>query len=133
VPATVNVARNFPDREVLVNADREQLLIAFENIVKNAVEAMDGEGTLTVTIQITDDGRAEVSFADTGAGIAAEYIEKVFQPLFSTKANGIGFGLSLTKMVIDKHGGTIEAKSELGRGATIIIQLPLYEGEHKEV
>jgi PAS domain S-box-containing protein len=133
VPATVNVARNFPDREVLVNADREQLLIAFENIVKNAVEAMDGEGTLTVTIQITDDGRAEVSFADTGAGIAAEDIEKVFQPLFSTKANGIGFGLSLTKMVIDKHGGTIEAKSELGRGATIIIQLPLYEGEHKEV
>jgi PAS domain S-box-containing protein len=133
VSATVNVAQNFPDREVLVNADREQLLIAFENIVKNAVEAMDGEGTLTVTVQVTDDGQAEVSFADTGAGIAAEYLEKVFQPLFSTKANGIGFGLSIAKMVIDRHGGTIGAKSKPGKGATIIIQLPLYEGEHKEV
>jgi PAS domain S-box-containing protein len=133
VPATVNVAQNFPDREVLVNADREQLLIAFENIVKNSVEAMDGEGTLTVTIQMTDDDQAKVSFADTGPGIATEDIEKVFQPLFSTKANGIGFGLSIAKMVIDKHDGIIEAKSESGKGATIIAQFPLCEGEFKEV
>jgi PAS domain S-box-containing protein len=133
VPAKVNLARNFPDREVLVSADREQFRLAFKNIVKNAVEAMNGEGTLTVTIQMTDDGRAEVSFADTGAGIATEDIEKVFQPLFSTKAKGIGFGLSIAKMVIDKHGGAIEAKSESGKGATIIVQLPLYKGENKEV
>jgi PAS domain S-box-containing protein len=133
VPAKVNVARNFPDREVLVNADWEDFLMAFKNIVKNAVEAMDGEGTLTVTIQMTDDGQAEVSFVDTGAGIATEDLERVFQPLFSTKAKGIGFGLSIAKMVIDKHGGTIGAKSEPGKGATIIIQLPLYEGENKEV
>jgi PAS domain S-box-containing protein len=132
VPATVNVAQNFPDREVLVNADREQLLIAFENIVKNAVEAMDGEGMLTVTVQMMDDSQAEVSFADTGRGIAAEHLEKVFQPLFSTKANGFGFGLSLAKMVIDKHDGTIEAKSEPGKGVTIVVQFPLCEGEYKK-
>jgi len=61
VPATVNVVQNFPDREVPVNADREQLRTAFKNIVKNGVEAMDGKGTLTVTVQMTDDGQAEVS------------------------------------------------------------------------
>jgi PAS domain S-box-containing protein len=130
VPATVDVARNFPDREVLVNADREQLHLVFKNIVKNAVEAMNGEGALTVTARMTDDGQAEVSFADTGPGIAAEDLEKVFQPLFSTKAQGIGFGLSIAKMVTDKHGGSIKARSEPGKGATIIVQLPLHDGEH---
>ena len=65
-----------------------------------------------------------MSFADTGSGIAAENLEKVFQPLFSTRAKGIGFGLSIVRMIIDKHGGTIEAKSEQGKGATFVIRLP---------
>ena len=107
--------------------------MAFKNIIKNAVEAMDGKGTLTVTVQKTADGQAEVSFADTGPGIAPEDMNKVFQPLFTTKAKGIGFGLSITKMVSDKHGGTIEAKSEPGKGAVIIIRLPLYADKEKEV
>jgi len=53
--------------------------------------------------------------------------------LFSTKTRGIGFGLSIAKMVIDKHGGTIEAKSEPGKGATIIVQLPQYPDKDREV
>ncbi len=130
---TVNVIRDFPEQEVLVNADREQLGMAFQNIVKNGVEAMDGKGTLTVTVHTTTDGQAEVSFADSGPGITAENLDKIFQPLFSTKAKGIGFGLSIAKMVIDKHGGTIEAKSESGKGAIFIIRLPLYVDKAKEV
>jgi polar amino acid transport system substrate-binding protein len=94
---------------------------------------MDGKGTLTVTVGRTADGQAEVSFADTGSGIATEDLEKVFQPLFSRKAKGIGFGLSIAKMVVDRHGGTIEAKSEPGKGANIIIQLPSYTDTNKEV
>ena len=100
--------------------------MAFKNIVNNAVEAMDGRGTLTATVHKTADGQAKVSFVDTGPGIAAENLDRVFQPLFSTKAKGIGFGLSIARMVIDRHGGTIEAKSEPGKGANIIIRLPLY-------
>lgn len=125
VPARVSVTQNFPEQEVLVNADREQLRMAFKNIVKNAVEAMDGKGTLTVTVGGTVGSQVEVSFVDTGPGIAMEDLEKIFQPLFSTKAKGIGFGLSIAKMVVDKHGGTIEAKSEPGKGANIIIWLPV--------
>ncbi len=132
VPTGVNVIQNFPEQEVLVNADREQLRMAFQNIVTNADEAMDGKGTLTVTVGRTTDSQAEVSFVDTGPGIAPEDLDRVFQPLFSTKAKGIGFGLSIAKMVIDKHSGTIEAKSGQGKGATIIIQLPLYTDD-KEV
>ncbi len=124
VPGTVNVIRNITEQEVLVNADPEQLKMAFKNIVKNAIQAMDGKGTLEVTVGKIDD-QAELSFTDTGPGIAPENIDKIFQPLFSTKAKGLGFGLSIAKMIIDKHGGSIQAKPEPGKGATILIRLSL--------
>ena len=126
VPATVTVVRDFQEAEVLVNADRKQFRLAFNNMVKNAVDAMHGKGSLSVAVRSTAGGKAEVSFADTGPGITPENLDKIFQPLFSTKAKGIGFGLSIAKMIVDKHGGTIEAKSDLGKGATITIELPLY-------
>lgn len=126
VPDTVNVIQSFPEERVLVSADGGQLSLAFGNVVTNSLEAMGGDGTLTVTISRISDEQAELCFADTGPGIDPENIERIFRPLFSTKAKGIGLGLSITKMVIDKHGGTIEARSEPGRGATIIVRLPLY-------
>ena len=126
IPAKVKVIQELADQEILVNGDGEQLRMAFKNIVSNAVEAMDNKGTLTVRVRMTADGKGEVSFADTGPGIASENLDKIFQPLFSTKAKGIGFGLSIAKMIVDKQGGTIEAESELGKGASIMIQLPLY-------
>ena len=124
VPSAVEVIQDFPEEELLVNVDREQLLMAFKNIIKNAAEAMNGKGTLRITARVAADKQVEVSFADTGSGIAAEDLDKVFQPLFSTKAKGIGFGLAITKMVVDKHGGTIEARSEPGEGAAITVHLP---------
>jgi signal transduction histidine kinase len=132
VPPAVEVVRHFAAREVGVNADPEQLRVAFGNIVENAVQAMEGSGTLTVTVSISPDGKAEASFADTGPGIPLENLNKVFQPLFSTKAKGIGFGLSIAKVIVERHGGIIEAKSELGKGANIIIRLPLEAKQHKE-
>lgn len=132
VPAKVKVVKDFPAQKVLVGANREQLQIAFKNIIKNAVEAMDSKGTLTVTVRRTADGQVELSFTDTGPGIAAENLERVFEPLFSTRITGIGFGLSITRTIIDKHGGTIEARSEPGKGAAIILRLPLYTDKDKE-
>jgi len=132
VPATVKVVQNFPQQQVLVDADGEQLCMAFQNIIKNAIEAMDNRGILTVTARVTTDRQAEVSFTDNGPGIAAEDLGKVFQPLFSTKAKGIGFGLSISRMIVERHGGTIEARSEPGEGAAIIIRLPLASREDRE-
>jgi len=125
VPAKVKVAKDFADQEILVNADSEQLRMAFKNIINNALDAMDNKGTLTVTVHTTADGQAEVSFSDTGLGIAPENLDRIFQPLFSTRAKGIGFGLSIAKMIVDRHNGSIEAKSEPGKGANITIRLPL--------
>jgi len=131
VPAAVKVVRDLPDEKVPVNADGEQLRMAFKNVIRNAAEAMDGRGTLTITIDAASGEWAEVSFGDTGPGIAPENLEKVFQPLFSTRAKGIGFGLSIVRMIIEKQAGTIEAKSEQGEGATFVIRLPLSAGEDK--
>ena len=131
-PPTVSVVRDFPEQGLLVNADRVQLSMCFKNIVKNAVDAMEGTGMLTVTVHQTADGQAEISFADTGPGIPPDNLTKVSHPLFSTKAKGIGFGLSIAKMIVERHGGIIEAKSDLGKGANIIIRLPLEAKQHKE-
>lgn len=126
IPGKVKVIQDLADQEILANGDAEQLRMAFKNIVRNAVDAMAGKGTLTVSVEKNANGKPEVSFADTGPGIAPENLDKIFQPLFSTKAKGIGFGLSIAKMIADKHGGTIEVKSDLGKGATITIELPVY-------
>ncbi len=63
--------------------------------------------------------------ADTGTGIAPELMEKIFDPLFSTKVHGIGFGLSITKMIMENHGGTIRAEDAPGRGAAFVVTLPM--------
>ena len=132
VPATINVIDNFPEPDILIHADREQLRMTFQNIINNAVQAMDSKGTLTVTVSEITGTRTEVSFADTGSGIALEDLNRIFEPLFSSRARGIGLGLSIAKMIIDKHNGTIEAKSELGKGTIFIIRLPLYVDEGKQ-
>lgn len=129
VPSTVKTIREFPDREVLVDADLDQLEMAFNNIIKNAVEAMDRKGNLTVFIVANIDGFVEISFKDTGPGITPENIKKIFQPLFSTKVKGIGFGLSISRMIVERHGGMIKAGSKSGEGTIIAIKLPICGGK----
>jgi signal transduction histidine kinase len=126
VPETVVVTCGFPPVEVIVGVDVALLSMACRNIVKNAVEAMNGVGTITVKMD-TDARSVVVSFRDSGPGIAKEHLDRIFQPLFTTKATGVGFGLSVAAMVIGKHGGTIKAESGNGSGAIFIMQLPLWE------
>jgi signal transduction histidine kinase len=73
-----------------------------------------------------------VSFSDTGVGIPQETLERLFEPLFSTKAKGIGLGLAIVKTLVEGHGGTIEAQSEVGKGSTFMVTLPIGGGEENE-
>jgi len=109
-------------------ADRSQLQQVFINIILNAVDAMGGSGVLTLrTYPSGSDGFINVSIGDTGHGIREEDKSKLFEPFFSTKEEGVGtgLGLSISYSIIQKHHGTIEVQSELGKGATFTVRLPL--------
>jgi signal transduction histidine kinase len=111
-----------------VMADRESLRSVFTNLVINAVEAMDGEGgNISIKLSNPETNSVKVEITDSGRGIAAQDISKVFEPYFSTKETGTGLGLAIVKKAIDDHGGTISVVSKEGSGTTFTIILPTKE------
>lgn len=124
IPDTVKIVKSFPDKELFIMAEKDQIRMAIDNLVKNAVSAMNGNGTLKIIIHRTENGEVEISFSDTGDGISPDHIEQIFLPLFTTKAKGIGLGLSITKMIVENHGGRIYVDSKPEMGAKFSIQLP---------
>ncbi len=108
------------------NADPVQLQQVVLNIVLNAIHAMPAGGTLTVRTfheEVPDFIRVEIS--DTGNGIKAELIDRIFQPFFTTKAKGTGLGLAISKQLVEQQGGSIGAANNPGGGSTFTIRLPV--------
>ncbi|WP_462252194.1 sensor histidine kinase [Ekhidna sp.] len=109
-----------------VNIDREQIEQVIINVVKNAIQALaaaDKENkSLTITAMPTDGGGAYISVADNGTGIEEDALKKIFIPFFTTKKNGSGIGLSLSKQIMRKHGGNITAKSQIGEGTEFLLK-----------
>jgi signal transduction histidine kinase len=93
------------------------------NIIKNAFDAMPKGGKLTVESKKAEDD-VVICFSDTGMGMSKETMNKLWTPLFTTKAKGMGFGLAICKRVVEAHGGRIYAKSTLGKGSTFTVRLP---------
>lgn len=110
-------------RDAVVDADPEQMERVFINLFANAVEAMGGAGDLRVSVE-RKKGDVRISVADTGKGISAEDLEKVFEPFFSTKERGTGLGLAIVFNIVRRHGGEIKVESMEGRGTTFTIKLP---------
>lgn len=93
------------------------------NLCRNAMEAMEDKGQLTIITRVVQNG-VELHVSDTGPGISAEEQMKLFQPFYTTKSKGTGLGLALCQSILEKHGGKISVKSELGIGTTFIVLLP---------
>ncbi len=110
--------------EILI--DENKMSQVFVNIMINAVQAMDDGGRLTIRTK-ADDGFCVVSIEDTGAGISPDIMSHIFDPFFTTKGvgEGTGLGLSVSKGIVEQHGGMIEVDSEIGAGTTFKIKLPL--------
>lgn len=115
-----HVTSDLPD--VLVDA--AQMQIVFRNLITNAIQAMPNGGTLTIGVH-TEGETIYANFSDTGHGIPPEALDKIFQPLYTTKAKGIGLGLALCKLIVEAHYGKISVMSTVGQGSTFTIALPL--------
>jgi signal transduction histidine kinase len=120
--------------------DGEQIKTCFVNVLVNAFQAMPRGGRLSIAARrvngadpssgspLSSNGWwVEVSFRDTGCGIASDDLPKVFEPYFTTKEVGIGLGLALTKKIVEEHGGSIALDSALEEGTTVMIRLPVGE------
>jgi signal transduction histidine kinase len=118
------------DPEIFCNP--AQLNQVFTNLLLNAIQAIEGKGTITIHTSIEKD-RLFIRFSDTGKGIPPEVLPKIFDPFFTTKDvnQGTGLGLSISYSIIEKHGGTIEVESQEGRGTTITLILPLNHSKPK--
>ena len=113
-----------------VMGDFGQLRQAFVNVMMNANEAMSRGGRLTIESSLVENGKwVEVAFTDTGPGIAPDHLSKIFDPFFTTKERGTGLGLSVVYGIVERHGGKIELRSEVGKGTRVALRLPPRSGE----
>jgi PAS domain S-box-containing protein len=120
------VEREIPDELPPLHLDKGQMLQAFYNITRNALQAMTDGGILTVKIKVSD-GLVAVSFCDTGSGIQAEDLGMVFDAYHTTKEEGTGLGLMIVQRIMQDHGGQIEIESRPKQGTNVTLLLPRFE------
>ena len=116
-----------PDAGVVVLADPEQLTQVFNNLLKNAIQAIpaDRNGRITTHVK-TEADKAVFTISDNGTGIPDEVAAQLFTPNFTTKSTGMGLGLSITRNIVEIAGGTISFTTMAGAGTTFEVRFPLY-------
>jgi two-component system NtrC family sensor kinase len=128
----IRIAKSLDPQVPILLVDANQIQQVFMNILLNAADAMPDGGSLAISSRLLPgDSFAEVKFSDTGCGIPEENLSRIFDPFFTTKAEkkGTGLGLAVSYGIIERHRGRIEAQSEVGRGTTFTIHLPLDASE----
>jgi signal transduction histidine kinase len=124
--ANISVERLLTVSPIVCTADEALIASAFVNVILNAIQSMPGGGRLTLTSE-NNRGLAVVEVADTGIGVPADDIDRVFEPFHTTKSRGLGLGLPYARKVIEQHLGQIEMVSKPGQGTRVIIRLPAEE------
>jgi signal transduction histidine kinase len=131
----VTISKDFMSNLPPVNVDAEQIKQVLLNILLNAIQAIPGDGKIwieTRTVQVLREENSErfvqIEVRDTGIGISKENLERVFDPFFSTRPDGSGLGLAISYQIIHEHGGFIDLESEVGKGTSFRVHLPLNAG-----
>jgi signal transduction histidine kinase len=96
----------------------------FANLIRNSVDAMPKGGDLTIRSR-EKNGEVQIIFTDTGTGIPDDAMERIWAPTYTTKARGIGLGLPIVRRFVEAHNGAVVVKSEIGKGSTFTVKLPL--------
>jgi signal transduction histidine kinase len=120
----ITVRREISPGLPVVQADRDRIKQVLLNLALNAIQAMPSGGTLTLSAAAAG-GRLTVAATDTGSGIAADLLPRIFEPYLTTKAEGLGLGLAIARRIVEAHGGGISAASDPGRSTTVRFWLPL--------
>jgi signal transduction histidine kinase len=123
----IAIKRDYAATLPLVRGDEKQLQEVFINLLNNAHEAMEENGTIELRTRVENDF-VKMEFRDTGAGMPVEVVSKLFEPFFSTKEMGTGLGISVSYSIIKAHGGQMIFDSAQGKGTTVILLIPIYKG-----
>jgi signal transduction histidine kinase len=131
----INIAKDYGTDLSPITIDREQMKQVFLNMLLNAIEATPGNGKIVVKTRsfIKPDGEPyiQIEFTDNGCGIAPEYLEDIFTPFFTMKEKGSGLGLSISNQIIQDHKGYIDVESQLNKGTSFFINLPISQDHPK--
>lgn len=122
-PSQIKVLEHVED-SLTIWVDTCKMQRVFTNLIKNSIDAMPNGGSLDISSMHSDE-TVKFSFVDTGSGMPEEVVQKIFTPLFTTKAQGMGFGLSICKRIVEAHHGKIEVESALNKGTKFTITLPI--------
>src|SRR5574338_586704 len=123
VPSTVKII--LPTDDVQIYCDTKQMETVFVNLITNAIQATNGKGRIMIQASEFDNSTI-IDVVDNGKGIEAANLERIFEPLFTTRQGGTGLGLASCKSIIENHGGTIECSSIVDRGTVFTIKMPRY-------
>jgi len=121
VKSSYGVMINLPENDVSINCDARKMEAVMSNMLNNAVHALDGQGEIDVTVSVDSDF-VTIQVRDSGSGIPKENLEKIFEPMFTTKKTGTGLGLVICKSIVEQHGGSITVKN---KPTTFTIKLPI--------
>lgn len=129
----IKFREDYTSKELKVSVDENRMSEVFHNLLTNALDAMPQGGCLTIRTR-RENGHAIAEFTDTGVGIPPEYLNQVFEPFFTTKhgGKGTGLGLPISYDIVNKFGGNIEVESQLGKGSTFRVSLPVAVNKKKE-
>lgn len=127
----IKIKEEFSQDLPTIVADETQIKQVFLNIILNAAQAMEGNGELTI-VTTQEQNEIKVRISDTGPGIPPEIMGNLFNPFFTTKEKGTGLGLAIVYGIIERHQGKVDVETELGKGTTFILSLPIFSQEEAD-
>ncbi len=131
IPENIELEKNLKENISNVLLDRIRFEQILTNLITNAFDAMEDGGILTIETS-QQNSKINIQIKDTGIGIEPNNLEKMYHPLFTTKAKGFGLGLAIVKRYVETHNGILSVKSKLGEGTNFQLKFPIIKDEHKE-